>query len=752
MVAFFDTVTGQMAEVEGSQQPQETPEAVRLSEDLYEQYRGARGEWEKQARADQEFRNGVQWTHAEEQELARRDQAPIVVNVLYPAIEQAKAMLTTRTPRFATTARDDSDAKLAHVITALMSYVWDQSHGNAVLKQAIDDYYVTGVGYLLTYWDALADRGHGEVKLVAVPSLEVFPDPASQDRWLSDAAHIIVAKTLTLEQLQLLWPDLRSMAGNLKPCSGEDTGGAVERHAQEGQQVGPTSALGDAEVYLALDRYSRITLNYYMVRDPQSGTERAFLPDEYAAYLKEPALIQTIGGTAQYVVLEDDVAQLLNLYNQLGPQYHMAQNPQTGQVSPVSGLAAEDPEAIPNSDVTIAVVDQRWMVEHGVVEVFVTPLPRIQRIFSVGGQLVYEGVLPVSNYPIVPIMALHNRNPYPQSPVRLVRGLQEYINKLRSLIIAHATSSTNVKVLIPRGSVDKKELREELGRAGAGAIFFDAEMGTPVVLAPIPLPNELYHNEAQARGDIEQILGVYALMQGDQQNAPATYRGTIAIDEFGQRRIRSQQDDVEQSLNRLAKVVLELIQALYRKHKIFRLIQPNDVEVTQEVNVPMYSDFSKEIIRVHNDVSVGQYDVIVVSGSMLPSNRWALFEGYMRLFERGVIDQLELLRKTEVVDTPGVMERFGQIQRLQQAITALQQTVKQLQGDLQTAQREAVHASQRVELYKFKADLQDETAKVAAASSVFRQRMTDVLTNTKESLAAPELFSMTEEEEEAPAI
>ena len=40
-------------------------------------------------------------------------------------------------------------------------------------------------------------------------------------------------------------------------------------------------------------------------------------------------------------------------------------------------------------------------------------------------------------------------------------------------------------------------------------------------------------------------------MQGDQGAAPTTYKGTIALDEFGQRRIRSKKDDIEAMLNQL---------------------------------------------------------------------------------------------------------------------------------------------------------------------------------------------------------
>ena len=107
--------------------------------------------------------------------------------------------------------------------------------------------------------------------------------------------------------------------------------------------------------------------------------------------------------------------------------------------------------------------------------------------------------------------------------------------------------------------MDKKHLEQEWGRAGTAVIEYDPELGQPIVAGPVPLPNELYNNEREAKADIERILGIYALMQGDQGAAPQTYKGTIALDEFGQRRIRSKKDDIEAMLNQLGKLVIELI-------------------------------------------------------------------------------------------------------------------------------------------------------------------------------------------------
>ena len=153
-------------------------------------------------------------------------------------------------------------------------------------------------------------------------------------------------------------------------------------------------------------------------------------------------------------------------------------------------------------------------------------------------------IMDIEDYPIVTIMNRHNRNPYPMSDVRFIKPIQEYINKITSLIIAHASSSTNTKLLIPRGSMNRKQLEEEWSRAGTGVIEFDPELGQPVVAGPVPLPNELYKNREDAKQSIYHILGIHPLQHGDPSSAPSTYKGTVAIDEYSQRRIKSKLDDI----------------------------------------------------------------------------------------------------------------------------------------------------------------------------------------------------------------
>ena len=104
------------------------------------------------------------------------------------------------------------------------------------------------------------------------------------------------------------------------------------------------------------------------------------------------------------------------------------------------------------------------------------------------------------------------------------------------------------------------------------------------------------------------------------------------------------------------------------------------------------------------------------------------------LYSLGVIDQVELLKQTDVADMEGVLERAGQQQQLAQQTQALEEEVKKLKGDLQTAQRESLHDRKRVELKDFEVKLAKLEAQMSAASQLYKHRTNDHLKQIKEEV------------------
>ena len=736
---------------------------------LFDLYKRKREHWEIQAREDQEYRLGRQWTKEQEDTLKARGQAPIVVNRIHPAVETAKALLTANRPSFKVSPREDSDTKVANVLNNLLTYMYDISDGRTAVRQAIDDYYVTGLGYMMVYQNPQADAGKGEVMIKDIDPLDVYVDPNSRDPFFDDAENIIISRNFTREQAKALYPQYKNAINSASGHYDSDqiiTGNVDNTGITFPGEI-DTVEDGDGEYVRGYERYYKVTENMYRVFESYTGKEFRFDEATFEQYLSTPVGvlqgniyegddIEKVQETQNKMKLEilDKNAKLIEediykIEEELEVEY-LEKEKQLGQLVEMGEMlpermelelnnmreemskAVEDAKANAMTEAGLAtelpgmeIKTKADLVSEGVVEIVPISVKKVKQCIVIGDKYIYSRVLPTSNYPIVPVVNLHTRTPFPVSDVRMVKGLQDYINKTRSLIIAHAITSTNMKVLVPSGSVDMQEFEEKWAQPGVG-IEVDFDMGQPVVASPSPLPNELYNNEQTAKNDIDHQLGLYEMMMGNSQAAPQTYKATISLDEFGQRKIKSKLADIEGALTRVAKVAIQMMQELYQEEKIFRIVQPNNSISEYAINKRLYDDKSDEV-KIANDITVGQYDVVYVSGSTLPSNRYAELEFYMDAYSKGIVDRTEVLKKTEVFDMEGVLQRTDTIQQLEQQLEQAQEQIKDLQGDMQTMTRENVHLKQKVEVEKFKGELDSTSNKAKLAGSLFEKRLQDNL-------------------------
>lgn len=698
---------------------------------LFDDYSSKRDNWAAQAKEDKEFRLGKQWTAKQREVLESRGQAPIVINRVHPAVESAKAMLTANRPSFRCAPREDSDNKVAQVMSALLTYMYDISDGRSVIRQAVDDYYTMGMGYIHVYQDPMMDMGKGEVCFHDVDPLDVYVDPNSRHRLFDDAENIIISKLFTKDQAKDLYPMYETAIQNAQSDAGNkvDFNAPFTEREDDGEVTFPEDVgrVNNQEYVRGYERYYKVTVTEYRTYEKFSRKEELLSEEQYEAYSSRPAFI--IQGQ-----IFTDAQKASALLRQLSQQRQqlIAQKMQEliaagYEEQDAMGVAEEEVPAIESRE-----TDYAELMMQNMIEVVKVKCKKIKQCVIIGETKLYDRILPTDKYPIVPVMNVHTRTPYPVSDVRMIKGLQEYINKTRSLIIAHATTSTNTKILVPEGSVDMKDFEEKWAQPGV-AIPYDPTDGAPMPVQPTPLPNELYQNELTAKNDIDHALGLYEMMMGNAQSAPATYKATISIDEFGQRKMKSKLADIEASLTRVAQVAIPLMQQLYKAEKVFRIVQPNNSMSDYVINKKLVDDKTGEI-KVVNDITVGKYDIIVVTGSTLPSNRYAELEFYMDAYAKGLIDRQEVLKKTEVFDMEGVLERTDTITQLQQQLKAAGEQIKQLKGDMQSRDRESVNLRKRVEVEKFKSGLDSVSNKSRAAGTLYEKRLDDSLAMVKSQI------------------
>jgi Skp family chaperone for outer membrane proteins len=170
-------------------------------------------------------------------------------------------------------------------------------------------------------------------------------------------------------------------------------------------------------------------------------------------------------------------------------------------------------------------------------------------------------------------------------------------------------------------------------------------------------------------------------------------------------------------------VLYNLAKGHYTHKKIFRIVQPNN-DIT-EVMVNFYTDTTNAVLDIKKYRHfLDQHDIRIEPGSTMPSNKWAELGVYLEAFQMGIVDRYEVLKKNpEIFDKEGVMRRTDERQQMMQQMQGMEEQLKNLQGDLQTAQRESISDRKRVEVEKFKSRLSEVSSESKADRRVQRSKL-----------------------------
>ena len=659
------------------------------NQELYRRYRDARQSWDTESRYDIDFYHGNHFTAAEVDDLQARNQADVPMDRIGPAIEKFKAVLTSRSPAFTITPREDSDVKVASLWRTIMGFIWGQSNGDWQLKQAIHDYATTGMGYLYCYVDPESDFGRGDVKFTYVNPFRVYVSPNTRNRWYDDAESIILSTILTGEQVTSLYPELAE---------------------QENEETGEmeTGIIQDLETYLEEDYPDAMN----------SNSKKVFTPAE----------------TKELEYYERNKYQILERFYKTKVTFYRIIDMQNGEETVLS--EPEYAEFVENN---------REQIEVSQYEVIPVKQTRIKVCASIGQIVLYETILNTDHYPIIPFPNIFTETPYPQSDVSRARPMQRLLNKLWSLAVSHAQASGGLKLLVPLGSVeDLGQLERDWANPNA-VIEVDSTQGEPHFPAPQPLASEFYRLIQQCEFYIDFTFGLPEMMHGFSEKAPETVAGTERMIALGTERPKSKLRDLEFSINRVGQVLYNLSKGHYTYKKIFRLFNANN-DIT-EATVNMYDEKIGTMLDIKKERhNLSQHDIRIEPGSTLPTNKWAELGVYMEAFRMGIVDKTEVLKKNpEIFDKESIMRRTEEKALLQRQIQAMEEQIKNLEGDLQTAQRESVSDRKRVEVEKFKSRLQD----VASDAKADRRVQLNNL-QTKVKLEAEKLANVRKDASSAP--
>lgn len=704
-------------------------EKAKESVDKFNEFRTNkdRVEWERQVQEDVEFVNNVQLDEETKLALEAANMPADAINVMKPTRDQVIQQLTDNDPRWSATGVENSDSKVAGDASDFLSYIWSGSKGKMRLRKATEDLEDTGLFCIMAYYDPTKDWGKGDMCVTDLDPKKIYFDPRTTWRNARNAPDIFVADVLSRTQIEEIYSNFDFKDAQTVPYSFLK---AQESGSIQQGQVFHSEVINGETYYLVLDHYRKINIKRFLVSDPLSQYEELLDKKDYIEYAKEIALIVNKLGQQLVVTDEQEIQRTLSNVQQYGNIYHYMMD---GSIMP--GVESPEPDlngnvAIPNSTIQVTVTTKGDLLRQGLIKYEVKRVPRILRRIVIGDKFYFEDTLPISNYPFGITMLHHTRTPYPYGDARIAKPIQKQINKFHSLIVANTINSTNVKVFIPTGNAElKKQMEERWGKAGAQFFEFDAELGQPpIVVYPGQLPNALYQHIDRLTLHIQKIYGAYEFQDGQTSQAPQTKGGTLLMDEMGMRRSKSKRELIEEALNDIAEVISEYIPYVYTYEKVIRIVEPNGKPKVIEFNK---KDETGKIIR---DLSANRYDFRIISGSTLPSNRWARFDVLSNAWERGMLkDPRPILQLLDIPNMDEIIEREDIVANQQQQIAQMQEELKKLNGALQRKSNEVIQANEKVKIEKFGANLQKIANKAESSVVIGQARIQDKIKQTGNS-------------------
>jgi len=673
-----------------------------------------RQQWQYVNQKGYEFAHDEQLSSEEKRSLEEQGMPTFTINRILPVVEMLNFYATANNPRWQAIGTEGSDADVAAVFSDLADYIWSLSDGSTLYANAINDSICKGIGYMLVSVDTDMDNGMGEVTIQQPEPFDVYVDPKSRDIMFRDASYVLIRKVLPKSHVAKLFPQYKRKINKASSLDGNNT--LSERaisdkdqklflHDDSTAEDSGINIEGEHEHVLELfELYEKIKISYINLfyRIPPNPEQLKAIQQQVQVKMKEMAQEMQVGLMEQDKQMQEAVqaGKMIPERYQLEmekAQKMMQQQLQAAEQEYMSQLQAEaskiENKVISEKEFKILMKDEKF--KQTVVDAVQFYGTRIKQTCVAGDTQLYEQVYPenVTEYPIVPFHYKWTGTPYPVSAVSPLVGKQKEINKSHQVLVHNASLGSSLRWLYEEGSIDP-DLWEKYSSAPGALLAVRPGSEKPTPIMPAPLSNAFFSIVQQGKQDMEYLAGIYSSMQGDTQQQHETFRGMLALDEYGTRRIKQWMGQaIEPALRQLGKVVMQISQSVYTANKRFRIIQPSAIQEQreQEINIPIYNDMGNAIGK-SMDYSSAKFDVKVVSGSTLPVNRWAYLAELKELLQFGVIDDIAVLAETDVRNKEQIAKRKSMYSQLQGQLSQLQEAVKDKEGTIETLERQLVQA------------------------------------------------------------
>ena len=710
-----------------------------------------RREWHAANQEGHDFFLDNQLSRREQEALETQGMPTFTINRIIPIVEMLNFYATANRPRWQAVAVEGSDTDIAEVHSDVADYIWYISDGDTIFSQIVSDACSKSIGFFRVAIDANKDRGMGEVIIDNIEPFDVYVDPKSRDMLFKDAAYIMIYKVLPKNHLLNLFPEYKNKINNASSDYPQDISIRVKGDGRDFQYqdiYDTYNLLGEQELLLSYyEMYEKVKVAYRNVFYYMKPTEEQIEQIEIMVSSEMEGMISEMN--VQLKESEMALKQQLDSGQIIQERYDIEL--QKIQIQMQSKIDQERKKRVADgmskvSKTTNTVVTEKEYnilmkgeLKDKVIQATKFFDDKIKLTVVVGDKFLYETFLPGNDYPIIPVHYRWTGTPFPMSAVGPLVGKQQELNKAHQLMVHNASLGSSLRYMYYEGSVDV-DYWEKFASAPGALLPVNHGYEPPKEIFPAQLSNAFSGIVNEGKRDMEYLAGIYSSMQGDKTTQTDSYKGLLANDEYGTRRVkRWMKSMVEPSLKQLGLIVKDYAQNLYTAEKVFRLVQPNNINDVKEVtlNKIQYNDFGEEI-GMFNDYAAAKFDIRVITGATLPINRYAYLNELKELMQLGVIDDIALLSETDIRNKDKIVERKSIMTQLQSSVQRLEQQLKDKEGTIETLERQLVQAGikdkVRMAEHDMRKNLLDASSKVKTDARIARaeqSRMTKQMNDAR---------------------
>lgn len=359
-------------------------------------------------------------------------------------------------------------------------------------------------------------------------------------------------------------------------------------------------------------------------------------------------------------------------------------NPRTGQKLPI-------PDNYDNETIGIVVQKGGLIVTDDVGK-------RIRWTVTADDYVLFDEWSPYNHFTVVPYFPFFRYG----RTIGLVENLidpQELLNKTLSQELHVVNTMANSGWKVRTGAIQNLSL-EELEEVGAKTGLVLEVNGDPekdvVKITPNAIPSGLERISFKAEGFIKSISG-----RGD--SVMGLDRADVSAKAIGEKKdssdatLRKALDNLERTDWLLSRSILDIIQQYYTDPRILNITRDDLTGEMETVNVNMPDPATGEIL---NDLSLGTYDIVVVSQAAKRTLEESQFEQAVGMRELGImipdqfiIENSNLVKKAEIVKAMKDAQNSPQAQLEEKTkLLGQQLEVANLRGEASKAEAEALHS------------------------------------------------------------